>query len=249
MALWETCHGNDAIQSIAGTLTRVVECQEQIATNHLVDTLEEQSLLEQLLETTKPHCPKGCERLHYLLSTPFRYPPLRNGSRFGTRLNAGIFYAALSLPTALAETGYYRLLFWAGMESTPPSGKLTTQHTVFQAEYASEQGIKLQCPPFNAYTDILKSPRDYTSTQALGHDMYKAGIEGFEYISARDPKAGLNIALLSPAALISDRPAQQEYWLCETSAGQACFYSGECSTVYTFPVSMYQVGNEFPAPP
>lgn len=57
----------------------MVESQEQVATLQLVDTLEEQALLEELLESSKPPVPADAEPLHYLLKTPFRYPPLRWG--------------------------------------------------------------------------------------------------------------------------------------------------------------------------
>ena len=43
--------------------------------------------------------PPGHERLgrfDYLLRAPWRYPPLRWGSRFGRRFEPGLFYGALS---------------------------------------------------------------------------------------------------------------------------------------------------------
>ena len=64
---------------------RIVETQEYAATMNLVDDLEEQELLEQLLDEVKPPYKKGTQKLHYLISTPFRYPPLKYGSRFGDR--------------------------------------------------------------------------------------------------------------------------------------------------------------------
>ena len=39
----------------------------------LVDTLEEQALLEEVLDDSKPAVPEDCRNLHYLLFTPFRY--------------------------------------------------------------------------------------------------------------------------------------------------------------------------------
>ena len=86
--LWRECRGEQAIAPLRGKLVRLVESQEQVATLQLVDTLEEQALLEELIETSKPHLPPSSETLHYLLKTPFRYPPLRWGSRFGRRRNA-----------------------------------------------------------------------------------------------------------------------------------------------------------------
>lgn len=52
---------------------RAVEAQHVVATMRLVDTLQEQELLERILEASKPPLPPGTQALHYLLSTPFRY--------------------------------------------------------------------------------------------------------------------------------------------------------------------------------
>ena len=81
--IWESCKGAQQIRHVVGTVYRLVESQEQIATLGYVDTLEEQTLLEEMLETTKPPYPFTTEDFHYLLKTPFRYPPLKWGSRFG----------------------------------------------------------------------------------------------------------------------------------------------------------------------
>lgn len=83
--LWQTCDGKRRIAPMHGELVRVVENQEQIATTALVDDLQEQALLEEMLDDAKPRRRPGTEGLHYLLATPFRYPPLRHGSRFGQR--------------------------------------------------------------------------------------------------------------------------------------------------------------------
>lgn len=248
MGLWDDCGGADAIRPIRGGLVRVVECQEQVATNQLVDTLDEQALLEQLIENTKPAHPPGCARLHYLLSTPFRYPPLKNGSRFGRRHEPSLFYGSLGVTIALAETAYYRFLFWTGMDSPPPALKLTTQHTLFGADYSTEQGIQLQAPPFDVHADTLTHPADYAATQALGTDMVAAGVEGFEYTSARDPNRGLNVALYTPDALVSDCPRFQQQWLCETRPDQVHFYSKEDDSVHAFALDTYLVNGDLPAP-
>jgi len=48
----------------------------------------------------------GCIGLDYLLFPPFRYPPLKWGSRFGTEYQRGLFYGSQLLATALAEVAY-----------------------------------------------------------------------------------------------------------------------------------------------
>ena len=54
MDIWSRCQGERHIRPIEGVLFRLVESQEQVATIGYVDTLEEQAVLEELLETSKP---------------------------------------------------------------------------------------------------------------------------------------------------------------------------------------------------
>lgn len=67
----------DALRSerspVKKTYWRCVEAQHVVSTLQLVDTLDEQRLLEDILENTKPPVPPECEGLHYLYMTPFRY--------------------------------------------------------------------------------------------------------------------------------------------------------------------------------
>ncbi len=75
---------------------RLVEAQHRVSTLKLVDTLEEQALLEDLIEATKPALPPEARGLDYLLATPFRYDaPYPVGSRFRRAgRTPGVFYAA-----------------------------------------------------------------------------------------------------------------------------------------------------------
>lgn len=224
---WLALDRDQALIPVSGRLWRLVESQEQVATRSLVDSLEEQALLEELLEAVKPPRVPGCERLHYLLATPFRYPPLPWGSRFGQIWEPGIFYGACALPTALAETAYYRLLFWQGMSLPPVSGVLVTQHLAFSADYRCRPGARLQEVPWLDLQDALRDPADYGLTQALGSWLRAQGVAGFEYASARCPRAGVNVALLRPQALRSSQPVAQQHWLCETRPGQVLFSGPE----------------------
>ncbi len=54
---WQSIDWEKVIRPIHGTLYRLVESQEQIATRQLVDTLEEQALLEEMLDAVKPPYP------------------------------------------------------------------------------------------------------------------------------------------------------------------------------------------------
>lgn len=233
------------VLSLSGVLLRLVESQEQVATNQLVSSLDRQAVLEAMLEATKPRLRLGSEGLHYLLATPFRYPPLKHGSRFGTRSAPSLFYGALQTGTVLAEAAYYRFLFWHGMV-TPPAGKLDTQHTLFGAAYCTDKGLQLQTPPFASHNDVLCSPSDYGSTQALGADMRAAGIEAFEFISARDPEHGINVALFTPTTLSGNNPVFQDAWLCELTGERVHFHAAHSRAFHTFAIDTFLVAGKLP---
>ena len=61
--IWQACKGSQHIVSLRGKLFRLVESQEQIATMSYVDTLQEQALLEEMLESVKPSFPKAVKRI------------------------------------------------------------------------------------------------------------------------------------------------------------------------------------------
>ncbi len=236
------------VRPIAGTLYRLVESQEQVATLGYVDTLEEQALLEAMLEETKPPYPDGADRLHYLLKTPFRYPPLKWGSRFGRRHEPSLFYAGCAVEPTLAEAAYYRFVFWYSMAGEPAADRIRTEHTLFSARYNSQVGIRLHEPPFDRFEATLRHPASYAECQSLGTEMREAGIEAFEYRSARDPDARLCVALFSPSAFSSKRPLRSNQWLCELGASEVSFKKLGTHTVTTFDVSTFHHENRLPMP-
>ena len=247
MDIWSACRDAVTPLMLSGELVRVVECQRQIATIGLVDTLEEQALLEELIETSKPRAASTRRRLHYLLTTPFRYPPLRYGSRFAPSTAPSLFYGALDIDTALAETAYYRFLFWSGMSEPPPAGRLVTQHTAFAARYHATQGLRLQAPPFIPYQSRLMDPASYADTQPLGDALRDAGIEAFEYRSARDRNGGINIALFQADVFTDTAPIWQQTWLCETGADRvACTSIG--TQMRTYVLEDFLLGDTLPHP-
>src|SRR4029453_729894 len=132
--IWTQCAGRTRVRALAGEAWRVVEPQHQVATRKLVDSDAEHEVLEELVEASKPALPG---RLHYLLTTPFRSPPLPHGSRFGTRGEPGIWYGSAQPRTAFAETAYYRLLFLAGTRAA--LAPLPVELSAFRAGYRTGQ--------------------------------------------------------------------------------------------------------------
>jgi len=247
VADWDACLAVAQPQLISGVLLRMVESQEQVATNQLVSSLASQSVLEEMLEATKPPMQSGFGPLHYLLATPFRYPPLKWGSRFGKRHEPSLFYGSLDSKTVLCEAAYYRFVFWYGM-STPPRRKLDTQHTMFGAEYRTNQGLRLQATPFIEHRAALTSPSDYQASQELGTKMRTAGIQAFEFVSARAPDAGCNVALFTPKVLARTDPVSQTAWLCELTGERVRFLPVHGKTMHDFPIGLFLVAGNLPLP-
>lgn len=247
--IWQACEGTSQIKKLSVTATRIVESQEQVATMALADSLEEQQILEALLDATKPPQPPNSEAYHYLVMTPFRYPPLPNGSRFGTRARTGIFYASLKLRTVLAECAYYRLVFWNGMEIPPPKQRLVTEHTTFDITVDTAQGITLNKHPFEQYLEVISHPSDYRMTQTLGEAMRDAEVEAFTYLSARDEQQGANIAVFSLSAITSKNPLKDQQWLCATQAERVSFVQLHSrNSGFTFPIEQFLYSGKLPQP-
>jgi len=207
----------DALSSEArpyrGRCWRLVEAQHRVSTLKLVDTLEEQSLLEEMIEGTKPTLPPECRHLDYLLSTPFRYGALYpHGSRFrraGRTL--GVYYGAEAPRTAVAEMAFYRLLFFAESPGTPwPSDP--GEYTAFAADVMTDRYIDLTVSPLDRdrvrWTHLI----DYSATQGLSDAARTASIELIRYQSVRDPHGGCNVALLTGRAFAKPQPVERQTW-------------------------------------
>ncbi len=246
--IWENCQGEQYIGPLSGTLYRLVESQEQVATLGYVETLEEQALLEELLEGVKPSYPEQSDDLHYLLKTPFRYPPLAWGSRFGKTHEPSLFYGGCHIDTTLAESAYYRFVFWYSMTEKPPKPSIRSEHTLFSVDYRSQRGIRLQHPPFNQYHTQLTHPITYAITQQLGGAMREAKVEVFEYASARDPKQGHCVALFAPSAFRQKRPKQMSQWLCELSDSEVSFKQLAYNEITHFHLEQFLYEGELPMP-
>jgi len=153
--------------SYVAKVWRMVESQETAATLNIVDSMEEQALLEELLDTVKPVYREGTEGMHYLLKTAFRYPPLRHGSRFGTRLLPSFFYASEKPKTALTETAYYRFVFLHDMQQ-PYNQEIDSSHSLFCVSIASQRCLDLYSPQFSSLRSQLIDPVNYSLCQTIG---------------------------------------------------------------------------------
>ena len=250
-SIWTQCAGGSdtrlRLRHLRLSPWRVVESQYRISTRKLVDSLEEQALLEQMIEASKPAEAFG-PRVHVLLSTPFRYPPLRHGSRFGARHELGVWYGSETQRTLFAEAAYYRLVFLDGTRAN--LGAVTTSHTAFTVGVRTDRGLDLTLPPFASHRATLASPVDYLETQALGREMRAAAIEAFRYPSARDAEPGVNVGVLTPVAFGAARPRQFETWHGIATRARVEFVKQDFlgPVAFTFPRGQFLVDGVLPAP-
>lgn len=212
-SIWTQCAERFEPCRLGGVWWRAVESQHVTSTRKLVDSSEEQETLETLIDSVKPPWPIGkrFQGLHYLLATPFRHPPLRYGSRFGTRAERGIFYAAEAQSTVFAEKAYYVLLFLEGTEAD--LSPLIRPLSVFQVRISTGKGADLIRPPFDTFTDRISSPVSYRDSQPLGKALREAGMAAIRFVSARDPDRGANLGLFEPV-FTKKRPLHAEQWIC-----------------------------------
>ena len=196
-------------------LWRAVEAQHRVSTNVLVDTLAEQAELERLLEESKPAVP--AMPLHWLLSTPFRYPPLAGGSRFRGPADPGVWYGADQVRTACAEVGYWR---WRFLRASPALDALPARPQTLFRVAAAGGGLDLRLAPLVADRARYTAPADYGPTQALARRARAAGVDLLRYESVRDPEHGGAAVLLTPRAFASPAPLELQTWLLEVRAAR-----------------------------
>lgn len=242
-SIWTRCAGDSEIRTLRLTPWRAVESQHQLSTRKLVDTRAEQELLETLIDRVKP--PAVASRQHFLLTTPFRYPPLRHGSRFGTRRERGIWYGSETRETAFAEVAYYRMVFLeatrAGIDS------ITTELSAFRVSANSRRGVDLSSGPFKKHRAAIASPTSYAETQALGAAMRASGVEMIRYPSARDP-GGMNMAAFAPAVFGKAKPRSFETWSCTASREVVEFAKRLERDAFVLRRDRFLVDGKIPAP-
>jgi len=226
-SIWTPAALSSDARALAGTCWRLVEAQHRISTLKLVDSVDEQEMLEELIQTSKPSLPPECHHLHYLLSTPFRYgAAYPTGSRFRRAgLTEGVFYAADTPETAVAEVAFYRLLFYAESPGTPWPAN-SAEYTAFATEYATRKGIDLAKGKY-AKAKYAKDgaswmhPTDYTPCQAIAEAARAARIDVIRYTSVRDPQYRMNVALLTCRAFVRPKPTSFQTWHIRLSAAGA----------------------------
>jgi hypothetical protein len=206
----------DALRSEARPLEspawRLVEAQHRVSTLKLVDSLGEQDVLETILDETKPPVPPECRHLDYLLSTPFRYRPYPQGSRFRRAgITPGVWYGAEQPETAAAEMVFYRFLFYAESPQTPFPDD-AAEYTAFSVDLAAPVALDLTTGALAGDAGRWQHLTDHEPCQGLAETAREAGVEVIRYASVRDPARAANFAVLTCRAFGSPAPVERQTW-------------------------------------
>ena len=203
-----------AVRPRAAHLWRGVEAQHIASTMKLVDSLEEQSQLERILEDSKPKAPA---ELHFLLTTPFRYPS-PHGSRFRPGGSLGIWYGAETIQTACTELGYWRWRFLMDSDGLR-GGELIVEFTLFAARI-SGRALDLSATPWDERRADWTS-NDYSACLRLAAEARKRDVQWIRYWSARHV-AGHCAAVFDPRAFSSGPELKtQQTWHCKVTSTSA----------------------------
>jgi len=231
---------------LQGPVLRLVQQQGISSLDPLVDNLEQLARLEAMVETSKPPLPAAGPGTpsHPLLTTPFRYPPLRHGSRFGSRQSRGLFYGSRSRSGSLVEGAYYGLLFWEGLIDPPPA-PIRRRQTLFSVPLNASRGLQLQAITAETAQATLRDPLSYGPTQQLGAWMRDQGIGAFEYLSARSSDSLVQVGVFTPAVFQST-PFDQVEISAELTADHTTFLCHDDGQLHRFPRQLFLIDGSFP---
>jgi hypothetical protein len=209
--MWTPTELASEFRPYAGRVYRVVEAQHRISMNRLAASAEDQAVLEDLAEAVKPTLPASAQHLDYLLAAPFRYGHAQ-GSRFRrAHERPGIFYASEHEETAIAETAYWQLRFYARSPGfSPPSA--TVEHTSFSVAVETVRALDLTTPPFDRTKADWMNATDYTACQDMAASARVAAATLIRTESVRDEAHRCNVAILDPVAFAETRPAFGKTW-------------------------------------
>jgi hypothetical protein len=112
---------------------------------------------------------------------------------------------------------FYRLRFYAESPATrwPENAG---EYTAFATDYLAARVIDLAAPPLNERADLWTHPTNHDACRAIADVAQAAGIEIIRYQSVRDPRGGLNLAILTCRVFTEAEPKAYQTWRLQLSA-------------------------------
>lgn len=204
-------------------LWRAVEAQHRVATMRLADSLEDQLLLEQMLDQSKPPRAPGSSN-DYLIYSPFRYTS-KYPSRFRPNNELGAWHGADTPQTVAAEIAHWRWRFVIDSDITMEN---RVEFTFFQAKFTGIE-LNLTQSPWSKLKAIWTHPSDYSKCHQLANELRTnfPDVQSIRYESVRDPNQGFCQVVFDENALQRPNKNLQQTWVCLTSDKGARLFHDE----------------------
>lgn len=247
--MWQKHKRLQNIRRISLTAWRAVNTFATNTTRRLVDSSEEQAILDEMIDAAKIPQSTDHQLYHHLLAAPFALPPLQYHSRFGKAQDTGVWYGSELLTTAFAEKAYYQLRFLRASQFE--TDRLETQISAFTAAVNTPTGVDLTKSPFDQHTKQISSPMTYVDSQSLGAILRENQIQCALFQSARDPQQGKNIAVFDIAAFSQKKPiAEPQIWQCIVQNEIVEFTRGTLAgnVLHRFSIDDFLVNDTLPEP-
>ena len=214
---WRAAWFDGGVRMRSAALWRGVEAQHVFATMRLADNLEELSVLEELLEASKPPLPPGAQARHALIVAPFRYrSPI--ASRLRKVPDPGVWYGAEEFATACAEVAWWKWRFLMDSDALVEQA-LHTEHTFFKARVRG-RCVDLTASPWHAAARVWRQGTDYSACQALAGEARTRELAWIRYASVRVPEGVCGAALRADALSLAE-PFERQAWACKTTRSGA----------------------------
>jgi hypothetical protein len=134
----------------------------------------------------------------------------------------------------MTESAVYLWLFRSGPLKTGPLQRIEDGRTALRFDIAHACCSDLTMPSAQPYREQVSDPASYSFSQSLGDALRASGAAAIWFHSARDP-AGVNAAVIDPAAIAGHGEPTQQHWQLQLDAS-ACWWGrpGSASFEVTF---------------
>ena len=196
-------------------LWRAVEAQHVVSTMALVDTLDEQHVLERMLDDGKPPVPDGAGAL--------ALPAVHAVSLSAAAGRLALSRAERPRRVLWRRRGAHRLRR-ARLLALAASARRRRRCTAMPAQAADgvsrqarDDAVDLRAAPFVRDRAAWTAPDDYAACQRFGVAAREAGVGAIRYESVRDPQHGGCCAVLTPERVRAPAPLEQQTWMLSVS--------------------------------
>ena len=157
-----------------------------------------------------------------------------------------MFYGSHSRFGCLLEGACCELIFQNGPERAFPRSA-AIRKTLFHVELRTSRGLRLQEHGSQRLQARLRDPVNSHFCQGIGRQMREAGIEAFEYHSARSIEDVVQVGAIS-CCIFTSTPFDQVEVLVEANRCEVAIRCLDDNTVHHFQRQQFEVNDELPQP-